>query len=442
MRALFCSTPASGHLLPLLSVARTIEPIVERSAALTASAFERTIRGAGLDFFQLGGVANFDGRDLAGTLPQLTTRAPGPDLIRATREFLVDCIPDQYNCLSETLANFNPDVVITDDMFFGVLPLLLYPGPRPRVIVCGTTILHATRSDKAPHFLGLVPADTGPLQYAYAELSRFHHVLIDEPVQNRLLAILETLQAGSLEQFPYQAMITKADSYLQFTIPEFEFGNISTDNVTFVGTPPIVPDLASVPDWAGDMDGSRHVVLVTQGTLANHNFDNIVRPTLEALATEGDILTIVTTGGRPVDDVTVCPPANARLSSYLPFEWLLPKVNVLVTNGGYGTVNQALSYGIPIVAAGLTEDKRDVNARIEWSGAGIDLRTNRPSPSVLRSSVRRLLDEPRFAERARALEAAFKRTDTEGLIRDAVLRLHADGATHRALPVRGMRDGG
>jgi len=26
---------------------------------------------------------------------------------------------------------------------------------------------------------------------------------------------------------------------------------------------------------------------------------------------------------------------NARLASYLPFEWILPKVDVFVTNGGY-----------------------------------------------------------------------------------------------------------
>ena len=35
--------------------------------------------------------------------------------------------------------------------------------------------------------------------------------------------------------------------------------------------------------------------------------------------------------------------------SYLPFDWLLPKVDVLVTNGGYGSVNQAMSFGIPLV---------------------------------------------------------------------------------------------
>jgi UDP:flavonoid glycosyltransferase YjiC (YdhE family) len=57
-------------------------------------------------------------------------------------------------------------------------------------------------------------------------------------------------------------------------------------------------------------------------------------------------------------------PSNARLASFLPFESALPKVDVFVSNGGYGSINQALSFGIPLVTARLTEDKADVNARV------------------------------------------------------------------------------
>jgi UDP-glucoronosyl and UDP-glucosyl transferase len=70
----------------------------------------------------------------------------------------------------------------------------------------------------------------------------------------------------------------------------------------------------------------------------------------------------------------------------------LPKVDVLVNNGGYGSVNQALSFGIPLVTAGLTEDKADVNLRVAWSGVGINLATNAPSCEALRRAVRTVLD--------------------------------------------------
>jgi len=89
-------------------------------------------------------------------------------------------------------------------------------------------------------------------------------------------------------------------------------------------------------------------------------------------------------------------PDNARVARYLPFEWLLPKVDAFVTNGGYGSINQALSFGIPIVAAGLSEDKADANARIHWSGAGIDLATNDPSPHELQGAVRQVFENPEY----------------------------------------------
>jgi UDP:flavonoid glycosyltransferase YjiC (YdhE family) len=58
------------------------------------------------------------------------------------------------------------------------------------------------------------------------------------------------------------------------------------------------------------------------------------------------------------------------------------------------SVNQALSFGLLLVAAGLTEDKADVNVRVGWSGVGINLATNSPTPKVLREAVRSLLDTP------------------------------------------------
>jgi formate dehydrogenase assembly factor FdhD len=39
---------------------------------------------------------------------------------------------------------------------------------------------------------------------------------------------------------------------------------------------------------------------------------------------------------------------------------LLPKVDVMVTNGGYGGVQRAVSTGVPLVVAGSTEDELEV----------------------------------------------------------------------------------
>jgi UDP:flavonoid glycosyltransferase YjiC (YdhE family) len=62
----------------------------------------------------------------------------------------------------------------------------------------------------------------------------------------------------------------------------------------------------------------------------------VVEPTLAALAGNDDLLVLVTTGGRPVEDVRGPIPANARLARFLDYEALMPRLDLLVTNGGYG----------------------------------------------------------------------------------------------------------
>jgi UDP:flavonoid glycosyltransferase YjiC (YdhE family) len=64
----------------------------------------------------------------------------------------------------------------------------------------------------------------------------------------------------------------------------------------------------------------------------------------------------------------------------------------------------------------MTEDKADVNARVEWSGVGIDLKTNNPTPDALRDAIRRVPGEPRYRARASALGKQYRQIDTRGEI--------------------------
>jgi UDP:flavonoid glycosyltransferase YjiC (YdhE family) len=171
---------------------------------------------------------------------------------------------------------------------------------------------------------------------------------------------------------------------------------------------------------------------VTQGTVANHNFELLIAPTLAALANEPDVLVVATTGGRPVDAIPGAIPSNARVASYLPFEWLLPRVDVLVTNGGYGSVNQAMSFGIPLVTAGMTEDKADVNARVAWSGVGVNLATNEPTQDALRAAVRAVLDRPAYRMRASQMANEFARIDT----RSEILSIISEVVAHHKAGLR------
>jgi UDP:flavonoid glycosyltransferase YjiC (YdhE family) len=418
MKVLLCSTPATGHLNPLLAIARMLVDDGHEVMVLSGSAFRDRITASGARFMALPGAADFDGRDLRAVVPELAQIPPGLDWLRVAMErIFVDRIPDQHRGLREALRAFPASVVIGDDMFFGALPLLLGPrAERPAIVLCGTSFLHCTRPDKAPAFMGLPPAESPEQETDYGRIAEAYDAAVDRPVGLSLAGILAELGLAAPPWPLFDAVVRLADTYLQLTVPSFEYPFAMPPTVRFIGALPIVPDQAALPPWAGDLDGTRKVVLVTQGTVANHDFGLLVGPALQALAGEPDILTVVTAGGRGLDAIPGPIPANARLAPYLPFEWLLPRIDAMVTNGGYGSVNQALSFGIPLVAAGLTEDKADVNARIAWSGAGIDLATNAPTPGAIRQAVRTVLDAPGHRREAQRLAAAFAAYDAKAEI--------------------------
>jgi MGT family glycosyltransferase len=414
MKVLIVSTPATGHLNPLLPIGRSLMEEGHQVVFLTGSALRQRIEGIGAKFLAFPPEADLDLRDLNAVAPELKDIAPGLEWLRVALErIFVDTIPAQHAGMRRALHDFPADIIVGDDMLFGVVPMLLgLRSERPPIVLCGTSILHSRRDDGAPLFLGLPPANSEAQRDEYAAIARDYDRIVNQPIALRLNKILKEFGVGSLSTVMYESVVELADAYMQLSVPGFEYPREIPATVHFVGTPPIMPNQVPLPPWARDLDGSRKVVLVTQGTVANHDFGLLVGPTLEALANEPDLLVVATAGGRPVDAIPGPIPDNARVASYLPFEWILPKTDLFVTNGGYGSVNQAMSFGIPIVTAGLTEDKADVNARIAWFGVGINLATNKPTPRALGEAVRTVLAKPTYRARASAMAGEFAKLDT------------------------------
>jgi UDP:flavonoid glycosyltransferase YjiC (YdhE family) len=112
---------------------------------------------------------------------------------------------------------------------------------------------------------------------------------------------------------------------------------------------------------------------------------------------------------------------------------LLPSADVMVTNGGYGAVQRALMTGVPLVVAGNTEDKPEVAARVEYFGAGVNLRTGVPTAAEVRRAVRTVLNDDTYRQAAVRLRSAYDRRDgvneIAGLIDEAIAERVA-GARH------------
>lgn len=165
------------------------------------------------------------------------------------------------------------------------------------------------------------------------------------------------------------------------------------------------PDVTP-PDWWDDVvTSSVPVVHVTQGT-ANVDPRDLVLPAVQALAEE-DVLVVVGLGHR-TDPLPGPLPANVRVAEMLPYGLLLPRTSVMVTNGGYGAVLQALRHDVPLVVAGGDLDKPEVAARVAWHGAGVDLRTGTPRPDAVAAAYRQVRDDPSYRAAAGRLGAGLR----------------------------------
>lgn len=408
---ILATAPIHGHVNAYLPIARHLVTRGDDVRFLTGSRFAGPVAATGARHVPLPAVSDFDDRE------DMNSRFPERAELRGARAIGFDVehyfvLPGrgQYEVLTAELASDPADVVVADPVFIGAAYLLSLPAPRrPAVLVGSHLPLPLASRDTAPYGMGLAPAPV---------LNRLRNRVLGALASGVMKGANSVAETDHLAIFgrplptPVMDWLARADAIAQFTVAEFEYPRSDAPPALhFVGPIHGPGQRFDAPTWWDELDGSRPVVHVTQGTIANKDFSQLVTPTVEALADE-DLLVVVSAGGRPVDTLPPLP-SNARAASYLDYDQLLPKTDVFVTNGGYGGVQTALRHGLPVVVTGGKEDKPEVGARIAWSGTGIRCKQERPSPDSLRRAIRRILADDRY--RTSAQQLARRMTDAPGL---------------------------
>jgi UDP:flavonoid glycosyltransferase YjiC (YdhE family) len=397
--------PIEGHISPLLSVARHLVARGDTVTVLSGSRFADRVERAGARHVPLPAEADFNDRDVNASFPGRADQRGLGALVFDIEHLFTRPARYQYEALMGLAEG--ADAILVDPTFAaGAYYASVDPSQRPPIVVGGVLPLAFTSPDTAPFGMGLPPTRF---------FNRSRNRILDV-VSNRVMARAQAIaEETHLEllgtPLPGRAFdwMRRADAIAQFTVAGFEYprGN-APDNLRFVGPLP-APVRSELPDWWAELDSGRPIVHVTQGTIANVDFGQLIVPVLEAMA-DRDVLVVVATGGRPISELPPLP-TNARAAEFLPYDEFLPKIDVYVTNGGYGGVNLALRHGAPIVVTGGKEDKPEVGARIAWAGVGRRLRAERPSARVVGRAIDGVLSEPGYRARAQQFAAAMADTD-------------------------------
>ncbi|CZR55772.1 uncharacterized protein PAC_05660 [Phialocephala subalpina] len=403
--------PATGHINIFQPAAHELVKHSHTVYWLTGPAYESSVIATGATFIP------FSPACMGAFLPALSTdqtrHGTGLSAAIATLiEIFVSPVPHVIDQYQEILKDFKADILLVDLCSLPALVLRELGGPRYATLSVNpfVTLVPEIPPWGSSHF----PATT----WLGKMLNWIQHLIANWLVLSKVNDALniERAKLGLSEPLrgidAYPKCSISRDLHMVPTTMAFEFPRKGVgEHVKFVG--PLMPLMGEGwkrPKWWREVVNAEeeglNIVHVTQGTFATAS-QNLIKPTIEALAGEDDVLLVVTTPDAEKLNEQMKIPQNVRIEKWLPHQELLKNVKVMITNGGYGGVLTALSFGVPLVGAGLTEDKAMVNSRIAWSGAGIDLKTNTPGSRKIREAVRKVLDNPKYKRVAMRIQEDF-----------------------------------
>lgn len=400
--------PFDGHFLPLTGIARHLRLNGHDVRFYTGPSYARRLADLDIEHLPFRRATEVNGENIAEHFPEIA-KLKGPKRIAFDLEkIFFGNTKAHFEDIREIREEFAFEALVADGAFYAAylvahkLALPVYgvgPGPTPA----------PTSPTAPPPFFGLTPA-TNPL----ARLKhRAVRAMVESTTKPGMRAFNELLASEGLPRYERSVFDLPWDAatrFFQTGVPEMDFPRADWPaNHEFVGPllPPPRTGQAELP-FSDKLEQFKSVVVISQGTVDNRDPEKLFVPALTALAGT-EHLAIACTGRRHTTALRVrFPHDNVVVEDWVDFDALLPRADLFICNGGYGSITQALIAGVPILSAGKLEAKNDINARLAYRGLGLDLKTERPKASQISASVKRVLGDPSFKANVARVAAALQ----------------------------------
>ena len=295
----------------------------------------------------------------------------------------------------------DPDLIIVDANCWGALSAAEAQS-RPWTVF--SPFVPYLRSPRSPPF----GAGKRPLTGRWGRVRDWGvgtvtHVVFDRPFRAGMGPVRAGLGLPAVDSA--DALLRRAPLLLVTTGKPFEYPHTDWgDSVELIGPAEFDPR-ADRPAWLDEID--EPVVLVTTSSVRQAD-DALVAAAVAALRDEP--VHIVAT--RPADeDAGVVRRPGVTMARFVPHSMVLERAVCVVTHGGMGVTQKALSRGIPVCAVPFGRDQFEVARRVEVAGRGTRLPARRLTVPRLRSAVRTAMT---MTDGAAAVAAGFAATGGVG----------------------------
>lgn len=186
--------------------------------------------------------------------------------------------------------------------------------------------------------------------------------------------------------------IWAGDLNLLADIPEYGPTENLPSHFHYIGPLVWEPEMKA-PDWLNGLDPARPTIYFTMGSTGHARF---FEQAIQLFGNSRYQCIMTTAGMAKLSSV----PKNFFVTDFAPGSALMEKSDLVVCQGGNGTIYQALSRGVPIIGIPTMHDQEFNLNRVVDLGFGIQLSDLKFKPDHLVEAVERLMTRKHYRENA------------------------------------------
>jgi MGT family glycosyltransferase len=364
-KAIFFNVPAHGHINPSLPLVAKLIQCGHEIIYFTTETYRQRVAATGTSVQIYAGIEDdyFGVRGLDGSIPQLaaqtlliTTKSVLPGLLEWVKKTRPDYI--LYDCMCPWGYYVAQIMKLPSVSSSSLMPL------SPRVMLNW----QAMRL-----FLPMLAQGFR----AGNEANRLSRAVGNE-YNVKPLGLTNVLNAP-------------ADLIISYSSAAYvPFANTLPKNVRLIGW----TMQENVTDEPFVHNAERPLIYVSLGTVSNQN-TAFFQMCIAALA-ELSCTVLISTGGRLAPEHFGTLPEKITIQSWVPQSQVLRRAALFVTHGGLNSIHDGLYCGLPMLLVPQQTEQTFNAMRVVELGAGLMLKKDELNESTIKTSVEKLLSDPRY----------------------------------------------